>query len=117
MSIYFGRIVTGFVLVGVLSICSAETIQPDKRKHLEAGIAIGVSASAYSENYLYGIGLACAAGAAKEFYDLGNMPQHHPEIADLLATCTAGALSAYYLQEVRIGVSGDAPVIGISIAW
>lgn len=84
---------------------------------MEAGSLIGVSTGVYAQNPLLGFGMACAAGAAKELYDYATAPRHDPEMADFVYTCTAGLVSSYSFGDFRMGVSGDTPVIGISIEW
>lgn len=100
-----------------LTVCDAQTIPPDKIKHMEAGSLIGVSMGVYSQNPLLGVGMACAAGAAKEFYDYATYPRHDPEMADFVFTCAAGLVASYTLSGFRMGISGDAPVVGISMEW
>lgn len=117
MQAEYARPILAVVLGTVLSVCQATSVQPDKRKHIEAGAAIGAAVAAYAQDYAWGLGMACTAGAAKEFYDYASGPPAQTEMADLLYTCAAGMVSAYSLQRFRVGISGDTPIIGISISW
>lgn len=67
---------------------------PDKKLHAEYGLVIGGVTAMGAGNGWLGFGVACAAGGAKELYDMAHQDRHTASWRDFVVTCAAGGLGA-----------------------
>ena len=98
----------GCAALAALILCASAAsaqdrwIAPDKALHLAVGVVVGGGATALAAQLgapgdprLYGAGLSCVAGAAKEAYDLAHRDYHTPSWRDFAVTCVGGLAATY----------------------
>jgi len=87
-----------FIILLVVWISGCASMPPDKRKHLIAGIGIGVTVTWGTNKPEYGFGAGCAAGALKEAYD--SQGNGTVELADFGYTCLGAGGASWLTRKI-----------------
>ena len=88
------------IIILLAGLFGCASMPSDKRKHLIAGVGIGLTVTWGTKKPVYGFGAGCAAGALKEAYD--SRGNGTVEFADLAYTCL-GAGGASWLTGKIMG--------------